>query len=117
MYALECDVHPFRLQAHKPDAVDLEIGVENTSGEPLLTSIIVTVPRALGTDPSALSHEREVRIGMMAPSEHRNLTVSIYSTQKSAPGTYDVRVHATAHYHDYGHILNQVRKLVELRVA
>ncbi|MBI5036685.1 hypothetical protein HZC09_05070 [Candidatus Micrarchaeota archaeon] len=117
LYALECDVHPFRLQAHRQDAVDLEISAENTSGEPLLTSVIVTVPRMLGTDPSALSHEREVRLGMMAPGERRKLKVSIYSTQKSAPGTYGVRVHATAHYHDYGHILNQVRKLVELRVA
>ncbi len=116
LYDLQCEVHPFRLKAHKNDGIDLEIDLTNTSGEPLLTSVIITVPRPLGMDPTGLSQQKEVRLGNLGPNERKQFRVGVFSNQKSAPGTYAVRVHATAHFHDYGHILNQVRKTLDVRV-
>ena|SRR3989338_9233823 len=116
LYDLHCELHPFRLKAHKNDAIDLEVRLVNTTTAPLLTSVIISVPRTLGMDQTGLSHEKEVRMGVLQPGEHKQFRVGVFSNQKSAPGSYPVRVHATAHYHDYGHVMNQVRQTLTVRV-
>ncbi|MBI2445763.1 hypothetical protein HYV43_05225 [Candidatus Micrarchaeota archaeon] len=116
LYDLQCELHPFRLAKYKNDGVDLEISLQNLHDQPLLTSITITVPRVLGMDRTGISHEREIRLGELAPGQTKRFKVGVFSNQKSAPGTYPVDVFASAHYRDYGHVLNQVRKRLPIRV-
>ncbi|MBI4360200.1 hypothetical protein HY572_00325 [Candidatus Micrarchaeota archaeon] len=116
LYDLEAEVHPFRLTAHRNDAVDLEVFIQNTSDQPLLTSVTVVVPRVLGLDRTGLMQQREVRLGSLLPGESKRFKAGVYSNQKSAPGTYSIGLLASAHYRDYGHVLNQARKKITVRV-
>lgn len=116
LYDLQCELHPFRLAAHKNDGVDLEISLQNVHDQPLLTSITVSVPRQLGMDRTGISHEREIRLGELASGQSKRFKIGVFSNQKSAPGTYPVDVFASAHYRDYGHVLNEVRRRLVIRV-
>jgi uncharacterized membrane protein len=116
-YSLECELHPLRLQAHKPDYLDLEVAVSNQFDRELLTSIVIQVPRGLGFEQSALSQEREIRLGMLRPGESKRFKVPVWATQRTEPGHYPVRVHAISHFHDYGYVLNEVRREVGLRAV
>ncbi|MBI5226420.1 hypothetical protein HY994_04250 [Candidatus Micrarchaeota archaeon] len=116
LFDLQCELHPFRLAAYKNDGVDLEISLTNAHDQPLLTSITISVPRVLGMDRTGISHEREIRLGEIAPGASKRFKAGVFSNQKSAPGTYAVDVFASAHYRDYGHVLNQVRKRLVIRV-
>ena len=68
MYLLECAFHPFKLSARQHDAVDLEIRLKNTSGEVLLTSVVVVVPKELGFEKIGLQQEHESRLGLLNAS-------------------------------------------------
>ena len=115
-YSLECNVHPIRLPAFKEDYVALDIALQNTSDQPLLTSLVLAVPKTIGFDRTALQQEHETRLGEMQPGERKALSFRIWSTQRTRPGTYPLRVYAVSNYRDYGHILNEIRKTVDLRV-
>lgn len=116
-FALECELHPFRLPAHRSDNVDLEVAVTNHFGRELLTSVVLGVPKGLGFEQSALSQEREIRLGMLGPGETKRMKVAIWGTQRTEEGTYPIRVHAISHYNDYAYVLNEVRREVGLRVV
>ncbi len=116
LYDLQCELHPFRLAAHRNDAVDLEIFVRNIHDQQLLTSVTVTVPKNIGMDRTGLSHEREIRLGPLEPNASKRFKVGVFSNQKSAPGNYQVDVYVSAHYRDYGHLLNQTRRKLLARV-
>jgi uncharacterized membrane protein len=116
-YALSCEIHPMRLPAHRNEFLDLEITVTNIAGQELLTSVVVVVPKTLGFEQTALNNEREIRLGMLQPRETRDLKVRVWGTQRTEAGTYPIKVFALSHYRDYGHVLNQVRRALELRVV
>jgi len=116
LFDLQCELHPFRLQAYRNDGVDLEISLTNRHDQPLLSSITISVPRQLGMDRTGISHEREIRLGELSPGESKRFKTGVFSNQKSAPGSYPVDVFASAHYRDYGHVLNEVRKRLVIRV-
>lgn len=117
MYVLECSAHPFRLPAYKNGAIDLEVRVTNNTEQVLLTSIVTVCSRAIGFDTLGLQQQHESRLGELRPSESRFVKISVYSTPKSAPGTYKISVFAISHYRDYAHVLNEVKRSLELRVA
>ena len=117
VYSLECGLHPFRLSAHKNDAVDLEIDLQNTADKELLTSVVVEVKKPVALDQTGLSNTREIRLGPLQPGERKKLKVAVYSNPRVAPGSYDVKVFAIEHYRDYGHVINEVKKTMSLRAA
>lgn len=116
-YDLDCALHPFRLPAYRAEAVDLEVRIRNNSDQPLLTSVVVVVPRALGFEQIGLQQEHESRLGELKPGEERFLKIPVWSTPKTPPGSYKFAVFAISHYRDYGHILNEVKRTLDLRVA
>lgn len=116
-YRLECEIHPFRLPAHKIDSVDMEVTVTNDFDRELLTSLVVEVPKGLGFEQSALSQEREIRLGVMRPSETKMMKISVWGTQRTEPGLYPIKLYAISHYHDYGYVLNEVKRVVGLRAV
>ncbi|MEM4255507.1 MAG: hypothetical protein QXR53_04245 [Candidatus Norongarragalinales archaeon] len=117
LYTLECSLHPFRLAAFKNDTVDLEVCVRNNSDRPLLTSIVTVCSKAIGFDTIGLQQQHESRLGELKPGETRFLKIPVHSTPKSQPGNYKIAVFAISHYRDYAHILNEVKRTLEVRVA
>lgn len=117
LYDIAAAFHPFRLSAHKNDSVDLELEVKNICGEELLTSVVIVVQKPLALDQTGLSQQREIRVGQLGAGEAKALKIPVYSTQRTEPGAYAVKVFAISHYRDYGHVLNEVRKLLSLRVS
>lgn len=116
-YSLSCSIHPFRIAAHKNDAVDLEVDLQNAADKELLTSVVVEVKKPLALDQTGLTNQREVRLGSLQPGERKKLKIAVYSTPRVQPGSYDVRVFAIEHYRDYGHVMNEVKKTLVLRAA
>lgn len=116
-FDLQCAMHPLRLVAHKSEYLELEASLRNVFDKELLTSLVVKVPKGLGFDASALSQEREIRIGMLQRGEAKHLTIPVWATQRTNPGTYRISVYAISHYRDYGYVLNEVVKTMELRVV
>lgn len=115
-YRLECIVHPLRIASHSNDYSQLEVSLTNICDQELLSSLIIQLPKTLGLDQTGLSHERELRLGMLKPGETSKHIFNIYAS-RATPGDYKVGVFAAAHYRDYGHILNQTRKIVDVRVV
>ncbi len=117
VFSLECEMHPYRVEAHKSSVVDLEIKLTNQFGKELLTSVTIRVPKGLGFDQTALSNEREIRLGQVAPGEVRKLSVPVYGTQRTEHGEHKVEIFATSHYRDYSYVLNQAKKTLFLRAV
>jgi len=116
-YELKLSFHPLRISANKSDSVRMSILLSNRSGEPLLTSVVVQVPKKLGLDQTCLSNVREIRLGELAPGEKKELAVDIYSSTKTDEGSYTITVTAIAHYRNYAYVLNSESKSAQLRAV
>ena len=116
MYDLNVEMHPLRLNSHHADYAELNVNVRNMFGKELLTSLVVVVPKGLGLDQSALSHQREVRFGMLGAGEQKQLKLQIYATQRTPKGSYKIKIYAIAHYRDYSYVMNEVLKKADIRV-
>ncbi|MFA6329579.1 MAG: hypothetical protein WCX64_02750 [Candidatus Micrarchaeia archaeon] len=117
VFSIDTTIHPFRIAAHKADYAQLDIVVTNRFDKELLTSIVIGVPKALGFEQSALSHQREIRAGTLGPGESKTVRVQVWGTARTDPGEYEIKIFAISHYRDYSYVLNEVRKTVELRAA
>ncbi|MBU1198104.1 hypothetical protein KJ765_06380 [Candidatus Micrarchaeota archaeon] len=116
MYRLDYEVHPMKLRPHHADYLNLEIEIQNVLDKELLTSIVIVIPKQLGLDPSALSHEKEIRLGLVASQETKFLKIPIYTTQRTKSGRYPVHLYAISHYRDYGYVLNEMKRQIDIRV-
>ena len=117
IYKLHCELHPMRLVAHKNEFAELDVVLENASDQEMLTSLVAVCPRTIGFDRTGLQQEREIRLGMLRPGEQKSQRIQLWSTQRTEPGEYKLKVFAISHYRDYGHVLNEVRKDLSLRVS
>ena len=116
-FDLSFSFHPLRLNAHKPDYIELFIALKNVSHEEQLTSLTITVPHGLGFEQTGLSQEREIRFNFIKQGEEKRLKVNIYSSQRTRPGEYAVKMYAASHYRNYGYVANELRKVFALRVV
>ncbi|MFH0972160.1 MAG: hypothetical protein V1835_06360 [Candidatus Micrarchaeota archaeon] len=117
IFTIQSDFHPFKLNAHHADSVDLEVKVTNNIDKEVLTSVVIQVPKPLGLDKSGFMQQREIRLGTVQPHETKDLKIQVYSGQRVPKGSYPVMIFAISHYRDYSYLLNEVRKKVELRVV
>ncbi|HUC38593.1 MAG TPA: hypothetical protein VL944_00495 [Candidatus Acidoferrum sp.] len=108
---------PYTLYANRNNSATLNVKIKNMTGEPLLTSFVVELPKPLGFDKAGITKEREVRIGEMAPNEEKEVGVEVFGGIKSDAGEYTVALTAIAHYRDYGHVINAVKKRTTLKVV
>jgi uncharacterized membrane protein len=116
-YRLATEWVPYRLYSGKKSSSVLVIKLKNTTREPLLTSVVAELPKQLGFDTMSLSKEQERRLGDVAPGEERELKFEVYPTANADAGEYTVNLTAIAHYRDYGHVLNAVKKRVTVDVV
>jgi len=117
-YRLRMRFSPVRLSIKDKQPLDLILDVENTlDEEPLLTSIVIRVPKALGLDSLGLNQMREIRMGYLKPRESKTFHIEVFSTARTKPNDYPVLVTAFSHYRDYSHVLNSEKKRAEIRVV
>lgn len=116
-FTIHSELHPYRLYAHKNDYAELEISLTNVFNRELLTSLVITVPKGLGFEQSTLSNQKEIRIGMLKAGEEKHFKIPLWATQRTDKGDYLIKIFGIAHYHDYGYVLNESRKVLHLRVV
>ena len=108
---------PYKLYANRKSSSSLNIKLKNLTSEPLMTSIVVELPKQLSFDQMGLTKEKEVRVGDIMPNEEKQPRVDIYSDVGTEKGEYTITVTAMAHYRDYGHVLNAMKKKTVLEVV
>lgn len=116
-YKLSTEWVPYKLYANRQNSTSLVVKLKNLSGEILLTSVVAELPKNLGFDEMRVSKQRELRIGKMAPSEEKEVRFDVFSDLSSDVGDYTVTVTAIAHYLDYGHVINAVKKRTTISVV
>ncbi len=115
-YQLEYELHPLKLPAHQADYLELEVNLRNVTETELLTSVVLVLPKQLGFEGSALSHEREIRLGLLKPHELKHLKICIYATQRTPKAIYPLHLYVISHYRDYGYVINELKKKIDIRV-
>ncbi len=108
---------PYKLYASRKSSSTLIVRIKNMTNETLLTSVVAELPKQLGFEQVALTKERELRLGELPSEEERELKFEVFSTMNADPGEYTLNLTAIAHYRDYGHVLNAVKKRVIVEVV
>lgn len=116
IFSIQAEFHPYSLKPNKSDYVDLEVTLTNNSGSPILTSLVAVVPKGLGFERSAISHEREMRLGELASGAPKHLKLQVWGSERTDEGIYPIKLYAISHYKDYAHILNEASRTLDFRV-
>ncbi len=116
-YRISTEFVPYRLYANQKNSVRLFVNVKNMTSEPTLTSFVIEVPKGLSLDQTGISKEKEIRIGVLAPGEEKQIAADIYGDAGTDKGEYTLSLTAFVHYRDYRYILNAVRKKALLEVV
>ncbi|MGC8669974.1 MAG: hypothetical protein ACP5TL_02365 [Candidatus Micrarchaeia archaeon] len=116
-YRISTEMVPYRIYANRNNSSTMIVKLANNTNEILLTSLVAELPSQLGFDAMGVSKQKEVRVGEIAPHEERELRIEIYGGLNSDPGEYTIALTAIAHYRDYGHVLNAVKKRTTISVV
>lgn len=116
-YRIMAEWVPYKLYSGKKSTSSLTIKLRNSSGEALLTSIVAEVPKQLGFDEIGVTKQKEVRLGYLAPEEEKEVRIDVYNSAGADAGDYTVSLTAIAHYRDYGHVLNAIKKRTTISVV
>lgn len=116
-YSVATELVPYKLYAKKGSSATLKIKLKNLTKDILLTSVVAEVPAKLGFDEMLVSKQRELRVGEVNPDEEKELNLALYSSLGSDPGEYTLTLTTIAHYRDYAHVLNAVKKRVSVEVV
>ncbi len=109
-YYMKTEFVPYKLRSLERSSSALIVTVRNLTGEPVMGSVVISVPRQLSVDSTGLSREKEIRFGSLLPNEQREARFEVFSDVKTDKGEYTITVTAFVHYRDYAHILNSMRK-------
>jgi uncharacterized membrane protein len=116
-YRLFTEWVPYKLYANKNSSCTLNVKLKNMTNESLLTSVVVELPDTLGFDHMGMVKQKELRIGDMGPNEEKEIGLEVFGGLGSDAGEYTITLTAMAHYRDYGHIINAVKKRTTLQVV
>lgn len=111
-YSVKTEFVPYHLKSRERSSSSLVVNLKNLTKEPVMGSVVVSVPRQLSMDQTGISKEKEVKLGMMSPDETKEARIEVYGDVGTEKGEYTITVTAFVHYRDYAHILNSVRKRV-----
>ena len=116
-FMISTELVPYRLYARRNSSSTLMVRVKNVTKDIILTSVVAELPAKLGFDEMVLSKQREIRIGELPAGEEKEVKVNIYGNVGSEPGDYTLRLTTIAHYRDYSHVLNAVKKQIPISVV
>ena len=108
---------PYRLYANRKSSSLLLMRLKNLTNKPVLSSLVVEVPKGLSLDSTGLSAAKELRIGTLAPGEEKETRVEVHGDTATDKGEYTLSLTAFIHYRDYGHVLNAMKKKLLLEVV
>ncbi len=109
-YVIATEFTPYKLYANKKSSTTMSIKLKNNTNEALLTSMVIELPQKLGFDQVGVAKQKEIRVGKLNPNEEKILNMDIFSSIDADTGDYTINLTAIAHYLDYGHVINSVRK-------
>ncbi len=109
-FIIRTEFTPYKLKSQVRSSVALNIGLKNITGEPVLVSVVVELPKQLSFDSVGASKQKEVRLGNLANNEEKVASIDVFSGTGTDKGTYTITITAFIHYRDYAHILNEMRK-------
>ena len=116
-YRVSTEFVPYRLYANRKGSALLLMRLKNLTSEPVMSSIVVQVPKGLSLDDTGLSAAKEVRLGTLAPGEEKESRVEVHGDSGTDKGEYTLSITAFIHYRDYGHVLNAMKKKTVLEVV
>lgn len=116
-FLISTELVPYRLYSRRNSSATLLVRVRNVTKDILLTSVVAELPNRLGFDEMVLSRQREQRVGEMQPNDEKEIKFNIYGGVGSEPGEYTLRLTTIAHYRDYSHVLNAVKKQIQISVV
>ena len=116
-YRIITEFVPYKLYANRKSVSSLIIRLRNNTSEPLMTSLVIEVPKQLSMDEMGLLKSKEIRVGDIAPNEDKELKADIFGGTGTDKGEYTISVTAFAHYRDYGHVLNAMKKRTSIEVV
>jgi len=116
-YKISTELVPYRLYANKSSTASLIVRVANLTNEILLTSVVAELPNQLGFDEVGVAKQREIRVGELAPHEEKEVRFELFGGLNADPGEYTMILTAIAHYRDYGHVINAVKKRTTVNVV
>ncbi len=116
-YRIMTEFVPYKLYANRKNSVLLMLKLKNLTNEPVLSSLVVELPKNLSLDTTGMSGTKELRLGMLAPGEEKESRIEVNGDVGTDKGEYTLSVTAFIHYRDYGHVLNAMKKKALLEVA
>jgi len=116
-FMIKAEFTPYHLKSRERSVVSLNLGLKNITGEPVLGSMVVELPKQLSFDSIGASKQKEVRLGTMANNEEKMAGIDIYGGTGTDKGSYTITITAFVHYRDYGHVINEVRKRTVVEVV
>ncbi|MDE1850304.1 MAG: hypothetical protein KGH54_00730 [Candidatus Micrarchaeota archaeon] len=108
---------PYKLYADRKSSATLSIKLKNLTTEPLMSSIVVKLPKQLSFDQMGMNQEKEIRLGDLAANDEKEARVDVYGGPSVEKGDYTMSITAFAHYRDYAHVLNAVSKKSSIEVV
>lgn len=116
-FSISTELVPYKLYAKRKSSASLRVKVANLTNDVLLTSVVAETPGRIGFDEIGMSKQREIRIGEMQPKERKEIVFEVFSGNGSESGEYTIGLTAIAHYRDYGHVLNAVKRRISIGVV
>lgn len=116
-FMISTELVPYRLYARRNSSATLIVKVKNLTKDILLTSVVAELPQKLGFDEMQMSKQREIRIGELPANEEKEVKFNIFGGSGSEAGEYTLRLTTIAHYRDYSHVLNAVKKQIQVSVV
>ncbi len=116
-FLISTELVPYRLYSRRNSSATLIVRVRNVTKDILLTSVVAELPNRLGFDEMVMSRQREMRVGEMQPNEQKEVKFNVYGGVGSDAGEYTLRLTTIAHYRDYSHVLNAVKKQIPISVV
>ena len=116
-YRLTSEWVPYKIYSGRKSSASLYVRIKNITNEVLLTSLVMELPQQLSFDEVGMSKQQEEHLGELKPGDEREARVDVYGGLNADAGEYTVTLTAIAHYRDYGHVINAVKKRTTLSVV
>jgi len=110
---------PLRLSANGKNSVNLVVRIKNLTKDPQLVSVDVLLPKEalIGFEPTCINKAMEKRLGELMPGNVKEVSIPIWASTQTNPGTHEIGVTAYAHYIGYEKVLNYMKTNTKLRIV
>ncbi len=115
-YFVGISVTPYRLHANRRDSVMVTVNVRNLTKDPLMTSVEMELPSGLSFDDIGMVRKKLFKLDSLDPGKEKEVKANVLGNVKTDKGDYTMNVVTTAHFRDYDHVVNAVRKTHTLGV-